>query len=78
MTETTFAKTWPAETRAWSESTTSFLGAGAAKMWQTLLTWQRRASERTHLAELDERAYKDMGITRADAWRETQKPFWSA
>jgi uncharacterized protein YjiS (DUF1127 family) len=43
-----------------------------------LLTWQRRASERTHLAELDDRAYKDMGITRADAWRETQKPFWSA
>jgi uncharacterized protein YjiS (DUF1127 family) len=42
------------------------------------LTWQRRASERTRLAEMDDRAYKDMGITRADAWRETRKPFWSA
>jgi uncharacterized protein YjiS (DUF1127 family) len=42
------------------------------------LTWQRRASERTRLAEMDDRAYKDRGITRADAWRETRKPFWSA
>ncbi len=23
-------------------------------------------------------AYKDMGITRVDAWRESRKPFWSA
>jgi len=78
MTEVTFAKTWPGETRAWTESTTNFLSTAAARVWQTLLTWQRRASERTHLAEMDDRAYKDMGITRADAWRETRKPFWSA
>ena len=78
MTEVTSAKTWPAETRAWPESTTEFLSTAAAKVWQTLLTWQRRASERTHLAEMDDRAYKDMGFTRADAWRECNKPFWSA
>ncbi len=77
MTEVTFAKTWPAETRDWPETTIDFVSA-AAKVWQTLLTWQRRASERTRLAEMDDRAYKDMGITRADAWRETRKPFWSA
>ena len=77
MTEVTFGKTWPAETRDWPETTTDFLSA-AAKVWQTLLTWQRRASERTHLAEMDDRAYKDMGFTRADAWRECNKPFWSA
>ncbi len=78
MTEVTFAKTWPAETRAWPESTANFLNTAAAKVWRTLLTWQRRANERTRLAEMGDRAYKDMGITRADAWRETRKPFWSA
>ena len=78
MTEVTFAKTWPTETRAWHESTTDFLSTAAARVWQTLLTWQRRVNERTRLAELDDRAYKDMGITRVDAWRESRKPFWSA
>jgi uncharacterized protein YjiS (DUF1127 family) len=78
MTETTFAKAWPVGTHAGSETATDILSTAAGKAWRTLLTWQRRASERTHLAELDDRAYKDMGITRADAWRETQKPFWSA
>ena len=76
MTDVTFAKTWPTETRAWSESATEFLSTAAARAWQTLLTWQRRASERNRLAEMDQRLLKDMGITRADAWRETQKPFW--
>ncbi len=78
MTDTTFAKTWPAGTHARSESATDILSTAAAKVWQTLLTWQRRASECSHLAELDDRAYKDMGITRADVWRETRKPFWAA
>ena len=78
MTEVTFAKTWPTETRAWPENTTDFLSTAAARVWQTLLTWQRRVNERTRLAELDDRAYKDMGITRVDAWRESRKPFWSA
>ena len=39
MTEVTFAKTWPTETRAWPESTTDFLRTAAARVWQTLLTW---------------------------------------
>ncbi len=78
MTEVTFANTWPAETRDRPETTIDFVSAAAAKVWQTLLTWQRRVNERTRLAELDDRAYKDMGITRVDAWRESRKPFWSA
>jgi uncharacterized protein YjiS (DUF1127 family) len=78
MTEIAFAKTWPTQTRAWPENATSFAGAVAGALWRTLLTWQRRASERDRLATMDARALKDMGITRAEAWRECRKPFWSA
>jgi len=35
-----------------------------------------RARERAHLAELDERMLRDMGITRLDVAGEADKPFW--
>lgn len=78
MTEIAFAKTWPGRARVHRSSVIACVSAGAAGVWQTLLTWQRRASERSCLARMDERALKDMGITRVDAWREAKKPFWSA
>ena len=78
MTDTTFAKTWPNQVWTRPSRSSSFISAGAAKVWQTLLTWQRRANERTRLAEMDPRLLKDIGVTRVDAWREIQKPFWSA
>ncbi len=56
------------------------LGAGLTSalpaLWETLLTWQERASQRRHLASLEDRMLKDMGISRADAEREASKPFW--
>jgi len=39
--------------------------------------WRRWRSRR-HLAELDDRTLKDIGITRADAEYELNKPFWRA
>ncbi|HEX6978028.1 MAG TPA: DUF1127 domain-containing protein [Alphaproteobacteria bacterium] len=39
-------------------------------------TWQARATERAHLAELSDRLLKDVGLSRADIEREVQKPFW--
>jgi uncharacterized protein YjiS (DUF1127 family) len=78
MTEITFAKTWPTQTRAWPENATSFAGAVAGALWRTLLTWQRRARERDRLAAMSDYMLKDMGITRAEAAREYRKPFWSA
>ncbi len=45
-------------------------------LFATLLTWQRRAQERRHLAALDPRLLSDMGISEADAARETAIPFW--
>ena len=35
-----------------------------------------RAQSRHHLAGLDDRALRDIGLSRADVVRETDKPFW--
>jgi uncharacterized protein YjiS (DUF1127 family) len=44
----------------------------------TLLVWQDRARERRHLAALDDRLLRDMGITRGTVASEVEKPFWLA
>jgi uncharacterized protein YjiS (DUF1127 family) len=41
-----------------------------------VLKWQERAQERHALKRMDDRMLKDMGLTRADVFRETAKPFW--
>ena len=41
-----------------------------------LALWQERAAGRAHLAQMDDRMLKDMGIGRAEADREAYKPFW--
>ena len=41
-----------------------------------LRLWRARSRERRHLAGLDERMLRDIGITRLDAARECAKPFW--
>ncbi len=43
-----------------------------------LFIWQERATQRYALASLDQRMLADIGLTRADAWREAAKPFWRA
>jgi uncharacterized protein YjiS (DUF1127 family) len=45
---------------------------------ETLLDWQERARSRVLLSRLDDRMLRDLGITRVDAARETDKPFWRA
>ncbi len=37
--------------------------------------WQRRRT-RLYLTQLDDRMLKDIGITRVEAVREADKPFW--
>ena len=41
-----------------------------------LREWRRRKNGRLELARLDERMLRDIGLTRADADRENNKPFW--
>ncbi len=38
--------------------------------------WLRNAQGRARLSRLPEAALKDIGLSRADAWAEIQKPFW--
>ncbi len=49
-----------------------------AVLFETLLLWQGRADERAHLASLDDRLLRDMGLSRAEAEREAATPFWRA
>ena len=49
-----------------------------ARLFDLLLTWQARANDRRHLAELDSRILTDIGLSRVDAIKEASKPFWRA
>lgn len=43
-----------------------------------LREWHRRSRDRDHIAHFDERMLRDIGLTRADADRLANKPFWRA
>lgn len=40
--------------------------------------WQDRRRDRRMLMEMDEHLLEDIGISRADAYQESRKPFWRA
>ncbi len=40
--------------------------------------WQRRSRSRQELEGLSDATLRDIGITRCDAHREANKPFWMA
>jgi len=44
--------------------------------WALLTMWIARTCQRNALAALDDHLLRDIGITRADAARECEKPFW--
>ena len=46
------------------------------RLFSALADWNDRYRQRVHLAQLDERMLRDMGLTRADAVGEYDKPFW--
>lgn len=47
-----------------------------AALIRTLLLWQERATQRHHMAGLDDRTLKDIGLSRADIEAEASKAFW--
>jgi uncharacterized protein YjiS (DUF1127 family) len=47
-----------------------------AAAWMLLATWIERVRQRRALASLDDHMLCDIGITRIDAAREYEKPFW--
>lgn len=46
------------------------------RLLREIAVWYRRSSQRSLLAELDDQALKDMGLTRYDVAHEVRKPFW--
>ena len=40
------------------------------------LVWLERARQRRQLRELSDHMLRDIGLTRADVWAESEKPFW--
>lgn len=44
---------------------------------QTVYVWQRRVIERAKLAELDQRALEDVGLSREHIAEEIAKPVWT-
>jgi uncharacterized protein YjiS (DUF1127 family) len=43
---------------------------------QIIAYWLELARQRRHLARLDDRMLKDIGLSRADVEQEIAKPFW--
>ncbi len=41
-----------------------------------MVTWQARVRERDHLASLDDRMLRDIGLSPTDVEKEWRKPFW--
>ena len=51
-------------------------GLGLGQLWLRLRRWRQLAMQRRQLAMLDDAALKDIGLSRADALQESERPFW--
>jgi uncharacterized protein YjiS (DUF1127 family) len=47
-----------------------------AAAWVLVSSWIARVRQREALAALDDHTLRDIGITRVEAMREAEKPFW--
>lgn len=45
-------------------------------VWRMLRRWRQLARERAQLAQLNDAALKDLGLSRADVLQEAERPFW--
>jgi len=52
------------------------IGSRAASLLRTIVTWSARHRQRRALLALDDWVLKDIGVSRADVMRESDKPFW--
>jgi uncharacterized protein YjiS (DUF1127 family) len=51
-------------------------GALAKAVWRQFKRWHELAEQRRRLAALGDAALKDIGLSRADALQEVERPFW--
>lgn len=68
----------PAPASARHAGPASRVAAALGAVVERLLEWQERAAQRRHLAGLDERMLRDVGLTRADVFAEYRKLPWQA
>jgi uncharacterized protein YjiS (DUF1127 family) len=54
----------------------NILCAALLRLSEVGWTWRIRARSRDDLAQLNDQDLKDIGLSRADAYRESSKPFW--
>jgi len=47
-----------------------------ARVWRTVLVWQRRVEERQQLRDMNEQMRRDIGLTAEQVRDEARKPFW--
>lgn len=71
----------PSPAGAWTASRRLFspfggLFGAVVPAVQTLMLWSERRRQRQALAGLDDAMLKDIGLSRADALFEADKPFW--
>ena len=52
------------------------LDRGIDRLVEKLFVWQRRLADRRALESLDDRMLRDIGLSRADVFVESRKPFW--
>jgi uncharacterized protein YjiS (DUF1127 family) len=52
------------------------LSALAKALWRQLKRWYQLAEQRRKLASLSDATLKDIGLSRADALQEVERPFW--
>jgi uncharacterized protein YjiS (DUF1127 family) len=74
-------KLWYGEVVMSTITTTTFWATHASRWDQLKLRiseWQRRTRSRRELDGLSDATLRDIGITRCDAHREMNKPFWMA
>jgi uncharacterized protein YjiS (DUF1127 family) len=53
-----------------------WLGYGLMRTAEAGSVWLERSRQRRQLAQLSDHMLRDIGLTRADAWHEAEKPFW--
>ena len=71
----TFDLVLPSQSRsAWRPARMPLHPLAAAR--RTIARWIERARQRDALSRLDDAMLRDIGITRAEAVREWEKPFW--
>lgn len=62
--------------KSWIVAGVNLLLSDLARIVEILAIWQRRIMARAALRQFDDRLLRDCGISRAQALRETGKPFW--